>query len=130
MSVSLLQIARYCLIRTCFRQQLLYFTLSEHKVHLHSLDSDELVDHIRMSYVWFYSNSYMWAQTLALPRFLCTAAVCTERPVLNAAWPETPTAPGMERPALATCQTQRGLLFRLPGTAMSSLKNERQIGNK
>lgn len=56
-----------------------------------------------------HSNSCIWAQTQALPRFPSTAAVCMGRPVLSAVWPETHTAPGMEHPVLATCQTPRGL---------------------
>lgn len=56
-----------------------------------------------------HSNSCMWVQTPALPRSPSTAAACMGRPVLSAALPETRTAPGMERPALATFQTPRGV---------------------
>lgn len=61
-----------------------------------------------------HSNSCIWDRTRALPRFLFTAAVCTGRPALSAASPETPTAPGMEHRALATCQTPRGLYLKHP----------------
>lgn len=56
-----------------------------------------------------HSNNCIWAQTPALPRFPCTAAVCMGRPVLSAALPEIHTVPGMEHLVLATCQTPRGL---------------------
>lgn len=56
-----------------------------------------------------HSNSCILAQTQALPRFPFTAAVFMGRPVRSAAWPEIRTAPGMEHPVLATCQTPRGL---------------------
>lgn len=71
-----------------------------------------------------YSNSCTWALTPASPRFPSTAAVCTGRPVLSAALPETRTAPGMERPAPATFQIPRGVCVTQTKTHTTMMNSE------
>lgn len=56
-----------------------------------------------------YSKLCSWVHRRVLSRFLCTAAVCTVKPVPSAAWLEIHTVPGTDTPAHATCQTQNGV---------------------
>lgn len=42
------------------------------------------------------------------PRFPCTAATSTAPPAPTAAWPETPTVPGMAAPAPGSILQEKG----------------------
>lgn len=64
---------------------------------------------LKMSFFLFFcSNSCMHLQRQVLPRCLCTAVECMERPVRTAVWPETPTVPGMEKTALLLHKPPKG----------------------
>ncbi len=60
--------------------------------------------------VFHYSNSSMWGQVKGSPRYYSTDVTCTAKPVLNAAWQETRTAPGMDTHAHDTSLHPRGTL--------------------
>lgn len=51
------------------------------------------------------SKLYSLDHRQVLSRCLCTAAVCTVKPVPSAVWLEIHTAPGTDTPAHDTCQT-------------------------
>ena len=52
-----------------------------------------------MLYVWLHSNSCMWDQKWAWPRWDCISVTSMALNVLTAVWPETRTVPGMVSPA-------------------------------
>lgn len=59
------------------------------------------------------SNSSTWVQAKGWPRLHPADATCMAKPALNAAWPGTPTAPGMDRPAHGTSLHPKGIVRRL-----------------
>lgn len=60
-----------------------------------------------------YSNSSMWVRAKGSPRWHPADATCMAKPALNAAWPGTPTAPGMDRPAHGTSRHPKGTVRHL-----------------
>ncbi len=58
---------------------------------------------------FFCSNNCMHLQKQVLPRCPCIVVESMEKPVQTAVWPETPTAPGMEKTALPLHKPPKGL---------------------
>lgn len=58
--------------------------------------------------VFHYSNNSTWVQVRGWPRFPSVDVICMAKPVLSAAWLETPTAPGMDIRAHATSLHPKG----------------------
>ncbi len=58
---------------------------------------------------FFCSNNCMYLQKQVLPRCPCIVVESMEKPVQTAVWPETPTAPGMEKTALPLHKPPKGL---------------------
>lgn len=58
--------------------------------------------------VFHHSNSCTWDRARVWPRFRPADVTCMAKPAPNAAWPVTPTVPGMDKRAHDTSQHPRG----------------------